>query len=48
VVLKRRAGPAESGVVGYTSAGFNAEKLLEQWDVDRNRSILIGSVVVED
>jgi hypothetical protein len=36
------------GVVGYTSAGFNAEKLLEQWDVDRNRSILIGSVVVED
>ena len=33
------------GVVGYTSAEYNANKLLEQWGVNRKRSILIGSVV---
>lgn len=36
------------GVVGYTSAEYNANKLLEQWGVDRKRSILIGSLVRED
>jgi len=36
------------GVVGKISAEYNANKLLEQWGVDRERSILIGSVVVED
>ena len=35
------------GVVGYTSAEYNANKLLEQWGVDRKRSILIGSLVRE-
>jgi hypothetical protein len=35
------------GVVGYTSAEYNANKVLEQWGVDRGRSILIGSVVRE-
>lgn len=36
------------GVVGYTSAEYNANKLLEQWRVDRMRSILIGSLVREE
>jgi hypothetical protein len=36
------------GVVGYTSAEYNANKLLEQWNVDRSRSTLIGSLVRED
>jgi hypothetical protein len=36
------------GVVGYTSAEYNADKLLEQWGVDRKRSILIGSLVRQD
>ncbi|MGA3213843.1 MAG: hypothetical protein ABSD20_21250 [Terriglobales bacterium] len=30
------------GVVGFTSAARNADVLLEQWGVDRSRSILIG------
>ena len=36
------------GVVGYTSAEYNANKLLEQWGVERRRSILIGSLVRQD
>lgn len=36
------------GVVGCMSAEYNASRLLEQWGVNHDRSILIGSLIRAD